>query len=424
MNIADAQRVAGVLTSLGGKKINDENKANIVILVTCSVRQKGEERVRGKIRDIRRNNQKAKIGLTGCMIHHGEEKLKKMMPELDFVFRIDDCWKLPEICGLVSSRETAKKPENYFSLAPEIDSPVHAYVPIMNGCNNFCSYCIVPYARGREWSQSAKKIIADAQNLLNAGYPEIFLLGQNVNSYQCPETGMRFSELLRNIDAIKVSGKNKKDEKKWWLRFISPHPKDLSSDLIQCFHDLKHLTPWMHLPIQAGSDRIIQAMNRHYTVEEFAQLVHKLREIRPDIAISTDVIVGFPGETEEDFLKTLDAWKRFEFDFSFISQYSTRPGTAAAKIKDDVSTAEKKKRWTRLNDVQREISTKKLAELVGKEMEVLVEKVGENYVQGRTLQMQNVKLMTGKGHNILEGEFVRGRINKSRHWSASGEVIE
>ncbi|MBU2218969.1 MiaB/RimO family radical SAM methylthiotransferase [Patescibacteria group bacterium] len=311
-NVADSERIASKLNALGYRIAKDEKDADLIVLNACSVRQSAMNRVYAKINKYKNK----KIILAGCLLESDKKKLKN---------KVSDIWH----------------PDEYFDLPPaggpkDYSHSKASYVPIMTGCNNFCTYCAVPYTRGRERSRPAKEIIDEVKRLLNKDYKEIWLLGQNVNSYP------NFPDLLRRVNKISEDFK---------IYFMSPHPKDFSDEMIKAIKECEKFSGSINLPVQAGNDEILKKMNRPYTIAHYKKLVRKIRKAIPNIKISTDVIVGFPGETKKQFQDTVKLFKEIKFNKAYISRYSPRPGTPAAKLKDSVPTAEKKRRWQILNEI-------------------------------------------------------------------------
>ncbi|MBU2545171.1 MiaB/RimO family radical SAM methylthiotransferase [Patescibacteria group bacterium] len=320
MNEADSKKIASALESKNYKPALDINKANLVVVNMCSVRQSAVDRVYGIINKLK--NSKTKTILTGCILKKDRNKFRKLFDE---VINIEDL--------------TQKVEQKH-------DEKSSAVIPIMTGCNNFCSYCVVPYTRGREKSRPAKEIICEVESLIKRGYKEIWLLGQNVNSY----SDIPFPELLRKINNIPG---------KFLIRFTSSHPKDFSDDLIKAMAECKKVANYLNLPIQSGDDEVLKKMNRPYTVKQYKDLVKKIRKIIPDINLSTDVIVGFPGETEKQFENTAKLFKEIKFSLAYINKYSPRYGTVAEKFEDDISPKEKKHREKVLENIIKETKYEK-----------------------------------------------------------------
>ena len=472
MNLSDSRRLAGLLRRLGGEELpTDSRRADLFLFVSCAVREKGEERLAGQIRRLRAENPAAQIFVTGCSLFRGREELLKKLPGADGVFFLAEAEEaLREsfaaarlFCGeegkdfslqqgpspspsregrgslptVVSNSPNSKiqnltiqhprdlpssKVLSFLSLPGAPDSPVRAFLPISSGCDNFCSYCVVPFARGREVSRPRAEILAEAEGFLKQGIPELFLLGQNVNSWRDAAGG--FPSLLRDLAELAP-------ERKWWLRFASSHPKDFSPELAEEFAENPRLAPWLHLALQSGSDAVLARMNRKYSLADFRARLAELKKRAPGVAFSTDAIVGFPGETEEDFQKTLVAFRELLPAFSFPAQFSSRPGTAAAELADSVPPAEKKRRWEELTALQKEISREELAKLKNAEIEILVERVGvekdsgRRFAEGRTARMESARLFlpSSSEREVAPGEFLRGRVKKTRSWAVEGEAL-
>ena len=337
MNVSDSERISAVLDKLKYKITSNINEADLIVVTMCSVRQSAVDRVHGlveKFKTIRKSNSKLKTILTGCAL----KKDKKIFVNgFDYVIDIRNIKKLPEILGVKKTLRfrsgQVKNTDNYLNITPKYSNKFSANVPIMTGCNNFCAYCVVPHTRGREISRPAEKIILEIKNLVKNGHKEIWLLGQNVNSYK--NKNINFPNLLKMVNDIPGD---------FMLNFTTSHPKDFSDKLIETMTKCKKLSKRLNLPIQSGDDEILKKMNRPYTVLQYKNLVKKIRKAIPDILLSTDVIVGFPGETKKQFNNTVKTLKKIGFGVAFINKYSPRAGTTAAKMKDDVPWAEKKRR--------------------------------------------------------------------------------
>jgi len=370
MNDRDTEFIAGVFIDRGYKLAESPEKADVVLFNTCSVREHAEERAINSMgqllhvtyRKSQRTSYKPKVfGITGCMAQAMKEKLFERLPDLNLVCGTGEIARLPE---LVEDAEKTKiiATKNIDGHIPEIDpeyreNTKHAYVSIMRGCNNFCSYCIVPYVRGKERSRVTRDIIKEIEGLLKRGIGDVTLLGQNVNSYKGLITGCKrqdkkcdFVELLKIINSIPGIKQ---------IRFLTSHPKDANRELFKAMRDLEKVVKHLHLPLQSGSDRILKSMNRGYTRKKYLTLIKEARELIPSLRLTTDIIVGFPTEKEKDFKDTLDVVRKIEFNFAYIFKYSPRDGTKAARMKDDVSLETKKKRHKILLDLQRSISGKK-----------------------------------------------------------------
>ena len=398
MNKSDSERIESLLENSGFKK-SSLSKANYVFLNLCSVRQSAIDRVWGKIDNIKKINNKIKIILTGCIL---PSEKKKFLKKADDILDINNLF-------------------NWSILEKKIDkNKIEKFIPIMTGCNNFCSYCAVPYTRGREKSRPVKDILDEVNKLIVQGYKFITLLGQNVNSYN---GGLKFSELLKKIN--KIPGD-------YWLSFVTSHPKDMSDELIKCFKTCEHLIPYKHLPIQSGSNKILKMMNRKYTAEEYLKLIKKIKNINPNINLSTDVIVGFPGETKKDFKETAKIMKQVKFDMAYIARYSPRPDTAAAKLKNNVLQVEKKNREKILNNILKNTALEKNEKLINpsngssKNIQILIESKKNNYYFGKTRNFKNVKIRTVGNqqptYNNLIGKFIDIKIIKANIWNLEGEL--
>ena len=360
----------------------DEEQARIIVINTCAIREHAEQRVFGNVGalvHVKRRHPDTLICLCGCMAQqpHVAKKLRESYRHVDLVFGPHALWKFPEMVhGLLTRRgRTFSVEDEAGSIAEGIpvvrQDNIKAWVSIMYGCNNFCSYCIVPYVRGRERSRRPEDILAEVRQLAEEGYKDITLLGQNVNSYgRDLAEPVDFSDLLEQVNAIPGD---------FLIRFMTSHPKDLSDELIEVMRDSKKICGHLHLPVQSGSSRILKAMNRRYTKEQYLQLVDKIRAAVPDISLTTDIIVGFPGETEEDFEETLDVVRRVEFDSAFTFIYSKRTGTPAASMAGQVEEAVVKERFDRLLSEVQAISARVCARDLHKTKEVLVERAGRSY---------------------------------------------
>ncbi|MBL7141934.1 tRNA (N6-isopentenyl adenosine(37)-C2)-methylthiotransferase MiaB [Patescibacteria group bacterium] len=410
MNKSDSERIATALENISYQPALKIEQADLIVVNMCSVRQSAVDRVYGldkKFIELKKQNPKLKTVLTGCVLKPDKNKLKK---QFDLIFDIKNLTKLSKIlCSpFIIPRSNALE---YFSVLPVSDSPVSAYVPIMTGCNNFCAYCVVPYVRGREISRPAQKIINEIKKLIKKGYKEIILLGQNVNSYK--DRNIDFPKLLELINNLPG---------KFWIRFLTSHPKDLSDELIEIIANCKKITEYLHLPVQAGDNQILKKMNRGYTLEQYKELIKKIRKKIKNISISTDIIVGFPGETKKQFKQTVKLMKWAKFDMAYTAQYSPRPMTAASKLKDDVPKEEKKKREKILTKILKKTALKNNKRYVNKTIEVLIEnKNKDNSFLGKTRTFKNVKIKDPKG-SLKIGQFVKIKITGARPWGLEGRA--
>ena len=424
MNISDAERMEGQLATLGYERTEDMARADLILLNTCCVRETAEDKVYGKIgeiKHIKRANPALIFGITGCMAQKEGEALIRRAPHIDFVLGTN---KVHELKATVRQLESARRgpvvdvllgdaplPEN---VPIERTGRLSAWVPIMYGCNNFCTYCIVPYVRGREHSRRPEDVVREVEEAAAQGFKEITLLGQNVNSYGRDHKLASFAELLLMVDAVKGVER---------VRYMTSHPKDLSDAVIDAVRQGRHICPHFHLPVQHGSDRILRAMNRVYRKDAYRSLVERIRAAVPDASLTTDLIVGFPGETEEDFGELLDFLREIRYDAAYTFLYSKRSGTPAATMEAQVEDSVKKERLHRLMEVQNEISLEKNAALKGTVQEVLAEgpsRTDEDVWTGRT-GTNKIVLWQKKGQET-EGDIVRVRITQPQTWVLKGEL--
>ncbi|KYH29856.1 MULTISPECIES: tRNA (N6-isopentenyl adenosine(37)-C2)-methylthiotransferase MiaB [Clostridium] len=426
MNEEDSEKISGLLKGTGYKRTNIKEEADIIIFNTCCVRENAEQKVYGhlgSLKALKRKKPNLIIVVTGCMMQQKgmPDKVIKKFPYIDIIAGSYNSYKLPEYIERVKTEgksiiEVWNKEKGIVEGLP-VDrmSNVKAFVTIMYGCNNFCSYCIVPYVRGRERSREPENIINEIKDLVSKGYKEITLLGQNVNSYgKGLEPEIDFAELLKRVN--KIEGLER-------IRFMTSHPKDVSDRLISAMAECEKVCEHGHFALQSGSSRILEKMNRKYTREQYLELVKKLRKAMPDIAITTDIIVGFPGETEEDFNDTLSIVKEIEFDSVFTFIYSQREGTPAANHEDQIPEDVKHERFNRLVKVVNDILAKKNKEYEGKIVEVLVEgpsKNDETKLMGRT---RTNKLVNFEGNNDIIGKLVKVKIIKAQSFSLIGEIV-
>lgn len=426
MNFKDSEKLMGILSEIGYEETEDEH-ADLVLYNTCTVRENANLKIYGRLgylSKIKEKNPEMIIGLCGCMMQeaHVVEKLNKSYKFVDIIFGTHNIFLLAQL--LYERLASQHKVEVIWDGTTEIveDLPTSrkydfkSGVNIMYGCNNFCSYCIVPYVRGRERSRNPEDIIKEIKELVSNGVVEIMLLGQNVNSYgKTLENPISFAELLRRIE--KIDGLKR-------IRFMTSHPKDLSDELIDVMSKSEKICKQMHLPLQSGSSRLLKIMNRHYDKVQYLNLVKKLRDAIPDIGLTTDIIVGFPGETEEDFLETLDVVRKAEYDSAFTFIYSKRSGTPAAKMPDQVPDDVVKDRFDRLLNVVNEISRDKTKLLEGTVQQVLVEEVNkkiEGYVSGR---LSNNSVVHFKGDTNLIGQLVNVSLDEAKGFYYMGTIVK
>ena len=422
-NVSDGEKLVGVLTKLGFGIADSEQTADLVLYNTCAVRETAETRVYGHIgalKALKKHNPNLLIVICGCMAQRAEvqEKLRESYPYVDIVFGTGAIHLLPEfIMRRMQSKKRVFFDEQSKSVVEDIpvvrDRSVRAWLPIMQGCDNFCSYCIVPYVRGREVSRKSDRIIAEAKELLQQGYHEITLLGQNVNSYgKANADGINFAALIRLLDQI---------EGEHWFRFMTSHPKDCSEELIDALAESKHFCKHIHLPIQSGSNKVLQEMNRHYTVERYLHLIDYARKKIPGVSFSSDIIVGFPTETEEDFEKTFSLIQKVRYNALFTFIYSRRSGTKAAEL-EDVATEEDKSRWfQKLLKEQQNISGEQNRALIGTVQRVLFDGISKQpgMITGRT---QGNIIVEAYGDDQLINTFANVRITKAMNAAVVGEI--
>ncbi|MDY3792840.1 MAG: tRNA (N6-isopentenyl adenosine(37)-C2)-methylthiotransferase MiaB [Oscillospiraceae bacterium] len=423
-NVSDGEKLKGQLCLMGCGITDDMTAADIIILNTCAVRENAELKVYGNIGELKRLKEQKPdmlIAVGGCMGQEPKtaEKIKKSYRHVDIVFGTFAAKELPRLIYEALTKnefivDTAERNTECFEDIPAVRSEKYkAGVSIMYGCNNFCSYCIVPYVRGRERSRSPEKIIEEIKRLADDGCKEIMLLGQNVNSYgRGLEEKIDFPELLRRIDNI---------DGDFRVRFMSPHPKDATREFFDVIAESKKICRSVHLPLQSGSDRILKEMNRRYTAEQYMDMVGYARKVMPDLSISTDIIVGFPNETYEDFSRTLDIVKAVKYDniFSFI--YSKRTGTKAAEIIDHTSEEDKGKWFRELLAVQREISEEHYKRFLGAEFDVLFDGTyKEEFISGKSGEFI---ITLVKGSPELIGTMRKVRVTKTHNWAVEGELI-
>lgn len=425
MNARDSEKIEGILEMVGYEEAESEN-ADFVLYNTCTVRENANNKVYGRLGNLlnmQKKNPYMKIALCGCMMQEPEvvEKIKSSYRKVNLIFGTHNIYKFAELLvHCLSSdkmlidiwEDTDKIVEN---LPVKRKFSFKSGVNIMFGCNNFCSYCIVPYVRGRERSREPIEIVRECESLVKDGVTEIMLLGQNVNSYgKNLENPIRFSDLLREVN--KIEGLKR-------IRFMTSHPKDLSDDLIAAMAECDKVCPHMHLPLQSGSDRLLKLMNRHYTKEQYLNIVEKLRKAMPNVAITTDIIVGFPGETEEDFLETMDVVRRVEYDNAFTFIYSKRTGTPAARMDDQVPEDVVKERFDRLLALVQENAAKKANLLTGSVAEVMVEQMNEQDESLVTGRLANNALVHFPGDASMIGNLYQVQLEECKGFYYLGKVV-
>ena len=422
MNAHESETIAGMLDQMGMTPAESREQADLVLYNTCCVRENAENKALGNViwlKELKALKPDMIIGVGGCMMQEEGmgEKVRKMYPFVDFAFGTHNMYRLPELLYKVICEK-----QRVIEITQEDGGiceglPVHrrndfsAYINIMYGCNNFCSYCIVPYVRGRERSRDMEKIVEEAKALADSGVQEIMLLGQNVNSYM--GGGAHFAELLYRLDQLDIPR----------VRFMTSHPKDISDELIACFGELHHLCKQLHLPVQAGNDRILSQMNRRYTREQYLDKVRALRAVCPEIGLTSDIIVGFPGETLEEFEDTVSLVDEVRYDAAYTFIYSPRPGTRAADMPDDTPMEEKSLRIQRLIEHQQRITTELCTRQIGRIEPVLVEEVSARDAQCVGGKTERGHMVNFAGDKSLIGRIVPVKITSAGKNTLRGEML-
>ena len=436
MNKSDSERIAAYLEDLGYVWQDVKEQADLVVTTTCGIKQTAEDRAYGLIPRIKKINPKVKTILTGCLANR-EDVRRRLKNSVDIWLPINELPQLADKLKVTNKFDGSLS--GYLAIEPKVESQYSALVPIGNGCNNFCTYCVVPYARGREVYRPAEEIFDEVRGLVKRGYKEITLIAQNVNSYKSkfqssnvksnPKSKIQntfpavimglksgeinFAQLLKLVNDIPGD---------FWLRFSTSHPKDMSDDLIKILPKCEKLCHHIHLPVQSGDDQILAAMNRKYDSGHYLKLIEKIKKVLPDVSLTTDIIVGFPGETKTQFRQSLKLAQTVGFDNIFIGQYSPRPYTAAYKLKNNVTKTEKKRREEELMKVLRKTAKFNSKKDLGKNSEVLVDVYKKGNYYGRTRIGKNVKILTDKKLKI--GEFVNVKIIKAMDFGMDGELTE
>ena len=425
-NEADSEKIRGYLSEMGYGLTQDEFEADVIVINTCAVREHAEQRVLGNVGALN-HTKKAKqgqiIAVCGCMVQqeHMAEKIKFSYPIVDLVFGPHELWRFPELF-----KKTISGNKRVFATSPndgavaegiplKRDGKVKAWLSIMYGCNNFCSYCIVPYVRGRERSRLPENILAEAKELVEAGYKDITLLGQNVNSYgKDLDEDVDFADLIRKINDI---------EGEFTIRFMTSHPKDATEKLFKTMAECEKCAHQLHLPVQSGNDRILKVMNRHYDREKYLEKVELARSYMPDLVITTDIIVGFPGETNEEFEDTITLCEKVRYDAMFTFIYSKRVGTPAAEMDDPYTREDKQKHFDRLTEVANAISLEKHRSYIGTVQRVLVDGQTGRDEYNLSSRTNGGRLVHLKGDKDLIGRFINVKITEGNTWALYGEVF-
>ncbi|MCD4760898.1 tRNA (N6-isopentenyl adenosine(37)-C2)-methylthiotransferase MiaB, partial [bacterium] len=417
MNSSDAERLASVLKKIGYQETTDEKKADLIGIIACSVRQAAVDRIYSKVHNWQSVKEKRPLItlLAGCVLENDQKKLKN---KFDLFIDIKNLDNLAEDLKKITNQEKLALP-NFFDIKPSYYSSYRAYVPIMTGCNKFCTYCAVPYTRGREISRPSQHIIKEIKKLLAKEYKEIILLGQNVNSYGLDrKKEIKFPELLKKIDNLSDY---------FWLKFLTSHPYDMSDKLIKAMAECKNLNPYLHLPVQSGSNKILKKMNRHYTVAHYKKLIKKIRQAIPNIAISTDIIVGFCSETNKNFQATKQLIKDVNYNVAYIGQYSPRFGTAASRLyKDNVNKPIKKDRWQKINNILKKQSLAFNKTLIGQTQEVLIDAIQPKKKDGKYINVGKISNYVAVHIHTKQplkiGEFYQTKITSALFWGVKAEL--
>ncbi len=427
MNEEDSEKLSGMLKRMGYESAENKEDASIIIFNTCCVRENAENKVYGNLGRLKKQKEKNPnliIAICGCMMQQKgmADKILKRFSYVDIIFGTHNSYKFPEYLNRVKTDGVQikeiidKETEIVEGLPIDRKNDAKAFVTIMYGCNNFCTYCIVPYVRGRERSRKLEDIENEIKELVSKGYKEVTLLGQNVNSYGKElEEKITFAELLRSINEIEGLER---------IRFMTSHPKDLTLDVVYAIRDCNKICEQIHLPVQSGSDRILKEMNRHYTKKQYLDLAKEIRREIPDVTFSTDIIVGFPGETEEDFNETLELVKEVQYDAAFTYLYSRRNYTPADKMENQISDEVKHERFNRLVEIANAGIAKGNKEAEGKIYEVLVEGHSKNNHLKLTGRTRNARLVNFEGGEELIGHLIDVKIVKANSFSLIGEVVK
>jgi len=425
-NVSDGEKIKGILALMGYGFTNSTQDADLIVYNTCAVRESAESRVFGNVgalKGLKKLKPSLTIALCGCMMQqqHVADKIKNSYPYVDIVFGTHAMHQLPQMLyeRFNNGRRIFEVSESDGVIAEGLpvsrEGGVKSWLPIMYGCDNFCTYCIVPFVRGRERSRTSEAIISEAKALISEGYKEITLLGQNVNSYgKGLDEKITFSQLLRKLNDI---------DGDFRIRFMTSHPKDCTTELIDTIAECNKICNHIHLPVQSGSDRILKLMNRHYNTNDYLKLIEYAKNKIPNVSFTSDIIVGFPGETYEDFQKTIELIKKVEYTSLYTFIYSKRSGTKAAEFEDIVSESEKSRWFRELLDIQETIGIKQHSANIGKTLRVLADgegKTGEDYLTGRT---ESNIIVEFKANKTDIGSFVNVKINKAMNWAIAGEKI-
>lgn len=422
MNLADTEIVLGILQDHGYVVTKEIGKADVVLLNTCSVRDNAEQRIYGRlgnISNLKNVNPNLVVGILGCMAERLRKDLVEDKKIVDLVVGPDEYRRLPEYINIAFNGDKGigiklSRTETYDDIIPFREDGLQAWISVMRGCDKFCSFCVVPFTRGRERSRSLHSILDEVKQLSKRGFREVTLLGQNVNSYN--DNGTDFADLLSAVAAVDTSMR---------IRFSTSHPQDLSDKLIYTIAEYPGLCNYIHLPVQSGSDRILELMNRTYNIDHYLGIIEKAKSIIPGVSFSTDIIAGFPTETYEDHLMTLEVMRKVKYDGAYMFKYSPREGTKSFNMEDDVPEEVKAKRLQEIIDLQQKISYDKNQELIGKEETILIEgfsKKSDQFFSGRT--DTNKVVIIPIDHNIREGDYVKVKIDRATSATLFGRSVK
>jgi tRNA-2-methylthio-N6-dimethylallyladenosine synthase len=426
MNVHDSEKILAIMEGQGYRPVESAWNADLIILNTCSIREKAVQKIMsqlGRYRGLKKMRPETIIGVGGCVAQHMGKSLLEQMPHLDLVFGTHNIHRLPDLVDEIRKTGRRLAETSFHPIIPSLSVPVipeagkvTAFVTIMQGCNNYCAYCVVPYLRGPEESRPWRDVIHEVCILADQGIKEVTLLGQNVNSYgNTLSDGIHFSELLRLINDIKGIER---------IRFTTSHPKDISPELMACFAELPALCEHIHLPVQSGSDAVLSRMNRGYSRAGYMEIIDRLRAACPEIAVTSDVIVGFPGETDHDFAMTLDMMAQIRFDNLFSFKYSEREGTTAVHFEPKVPEESKAERLKMLQSLQEEHTLERNRQLEGRTVGVIVEGRSKNSPDDRFGRTRSNKIVNFRGNKELTGKSVSVRIKKAFLHSLRGELSE
>ncbi len=421
MNFADTELVMGILKSKGYELAKDIDDANVILLNTCSIRDNAEQKIYSRLdhlKGVKKNNPDAVIGILGCMAERLRKNLIEEKKIVDLVVGPDEYRRLPEFIDLAYGGEKGigvklSRTETYDDIIPYREDGLNAWISVMRGCDKFCTYCVVPFTRGRERSRDLNSILEEVKSLEQRGFKEVTLLGQNVNSYSFEDND--FADLLASSAKAAPSMR---------IRFTTSHPQDLSDKLLYTIAEHENICNYIHLPVQSGSNRILELMNRTYTIEHYLNLIDKARKIISDVSFSTDIIAGFPTETDEDHLATIEVMKKVRYDGAYMFKYSPREGTKAFQMEDDVADEIKTKRLNEIIDLQQKISWEINQSLIGKEETILIEslsKKSDEFYSGRT--DSNKICIVPKNESYKIGDYIKVKINRATSATLFGEPI-